>query len=1134
MISSGKQYQNFEYYAKDPVYTVEDGRFIGGLAAELGFTEINADNMAKLQAGQDATGKQVVETAGKGGVEHNPGKDYTFSIDKSISILRFSAETPETIKSAIDEAMRAAGDKFVETAIKEGMVTWREHSGDDITHHAIENTDQIAAKSFLQATSRNNDPDLHVHIAFMNMAKVGDGYKTIKFDGIHKKDAKAFLDQTVKNEFYQVLEQKLGKDLSDVIEKNKVDGTLSVAGIGKELIEQFSTRQTEIKEALAELKQKYPSASEGELTQIANKATRQEKNLDFTKEQLETKLQPAAEAVKEAVNAILVQQTYEIRGIDEDKLKADVKMVSEGLGKKEIYSSVNKLYLEVLKQDSNYTYEAVKEAVNSSISIELQFRTVKDKEGVEIKQVATRENIEAERHVQAFFENGKKQGFGIDKETVNNAISVSEKKQGFEFAPDQKNSIEMALTGTDKASIIVGVAGAGKTTMFSTINEIAKNNNIQVVGFSNNGSQAETLMRETGIKSQTIKSFTEQTERQDNGMQVFDKTLVVVDESSMQGVQDTKALLEGLSKRYGNFKAIFVGDKHQIGSISAGKVLGNAINSAAEKTMLENIYRQKDENLKGIIYDFYKELNSEKAKNGEIDGKDIVNKLIDGGYIKTVGQGQENKEAIRSYIDAVKNGAEIKDIAVIVRTNKTKDEIDNGIREELLTGKELTLGTLKKENIDDINKFRAEAYMRGDIISFRKNEFKEVVSVDKKDNSIDVRGFSYVPEKEKGVEIKTIDGKQFINLATGKDGVKKEYEVRKNENGNISYYVSTGSEKINVNDEKRKNDINKMQKYTESEIKLRTGEKVMFTQNIKMDSSVYEKIKYTKDNRKWGQAIRALAGDYGLKSMVASLEKTGRTVDGAVAILKDKKIDKTIEKAKKEGEKYKEWQIGNSRGVIIEHKNKKEVVNGLQATFIGKSGTVYKFDLGKDKDGNRRTLKLNSADKKEAQALRNIEYAYAITTEKAQGLGVKNVITVENTKKNANQNLVDISRTVKELKIIVSENETVKKDKDGNSLKVKENGKEKEYYKVDKETKKETKITKEKADKEFNSAIDKSFSAVQNKTTSIRQQNQQNEQNRNTLSQENRRETGSVSRQQSEQKSEKTGYEQGYNSGRSR
>ena len=247
MISSGKQYQNFEYYAKDPVYAVEDGRFIGGLPTELGFTEINADNMAKLQAGQDVTGKQLVETAGAGGVEHNPGKDYTFSIDKSISILRFSAETPEDIKMAIDEAMRAAGDKIVETAIKEGMVTWREHKGDNITHHAIENTDQIAARSFLQSTSRNNDPDLHVHIAFMNMAKVEDGYKTIKFDGIHKKDAKAFLDQTAKNEFYQVLEQKLGKDISNVIEKNKVDGTLSVVGIGKELIEQFSSRQTEIK-----------------------------------------------------------------------------------------------------------------------------------------------------------------------------------------------------------------------------------------------------------------------------------------------------------------------------------------------------------------------------------------------------------------------------------------------------------------------------------------------------------------------------------------------------------------------------------------------------------------------------------------------------------------------------------------------------------------------------------------------------------------------------------------------------------------------------------------------------------------------------------------------------------------------
>lgn len=380
MISSGKQYQNFEYYAKDPAYTIEDGRFIGGLAAELGFTEINADNMAKLQAGQDATGKQIVETAGKDGVEHNPGKDYTFSIDKPISILRFSESTPEHIKQAIDEAMRAAANKFVETAVKEGMVTWREHSGDNMIHHKIENTDQITAHSFLQSTSRNNDPDLHIHIAFMNMAKVGDGYKTIKFDGIHKKDAKAFLDQTAKNEFYQVLEQKLGKNLSNVIEKNKVDGTLSVAGIGKELIEQFSSRQKEIKEALVELKEKYPNATDGELTQMANKATRQEKNLDFTKEELEDKLTPAASAVKEAVNAILTQQTYEMRGIDEDKLKADVKMVSEGLGQKEIYSSVNKLYLEVLKQDSNYTYEAVKEAVNSSM--ELQFRTIKDKEGL--------------------------------------------------------------------------------------------------------------------------------------------------------------------------------------------------------------------------------------------------------------------------------------------------------------------------------------------------------------------------------------------------------------------------------------------------------------------------------------------------------------------------------------------------------------------------------------------------------------------------------------------------------------------------------------------------------------------------------------------------------------------------------
>ncbi|MHB1646165.1 MAG: hypothetical protein ACYCSW_06600 [bacterium] len=36
----------------------------------------------QLQAGQNAAGEQIIKTAGAGGQEHNPGKDFTFSIDK--------------------------------------------------------------------------------------------------------------------------------------------------------------------------------------------------------------------------------------------------------------------------------------------------------------------------------------------------------------------------------------------------------------------------------------------------------------------------------------------------------------------------------------------------------------------------------------------------------------------------------------------------------------------------------------------------------------------------------------------------------------------------------------------------------------------------------------------------------------------------------------------------------------------------------------------------------------------------------------------------------------------------------------------------------------------------------------------
>ena len=183
MLSAGKQYQNYEYYAKDPIFGVEEGQFIGGLAAELGFKEMNKETFEKLQAGQNAKGEQIIEMAqGK----HDPGKDFTFSLDKDLSIFMLSSEQN---KGAMQNALNAAVDKIIDTAISEGFLSWREHKGDQIIDHKITDKNQIAAYGFTQSLSRDNDPNVHAHIAFFNQVKTENGdFRAISFDGLSQKE----------------------------------------------------------------------------------------------------------------------------------------------------------------------------------------------------------------------------------------------------------------------------------------------------------------------------------------------------------------------------------------------------------------------------------------------------------------------------------------------------------------------------------------------------------------------------------------------------------------------------------------------------------------------------------------------------------------------------------------------------------------------------------------------------------------------------------------------------------------------------------------------------------------------------------------------------------------------------------
>jgi ATP-dependent exoDNAse (exonuclease V) alpha subunit len=68
----------------------------------------------------------------------------------------------------------------------------------------------------------------------------------------------------------------------------------------------------------------------------------------------------------------------------------------------------------------------------------------------------------------------------------------------------------MALSSSDRVVVIQGVAGAGKTTLVSTLAEVARGEGRQVLGLAQANTMVEMLKGEARIEAQTVSSFVNQ------------------------------------------------------------------------------------------------------------------------------------------------------------------------------------------------------------------------------------------------------------------------------------------------------------------------------------------------------------------------------------------------------------------------------------------------------------------------------------------------------------------------------------------------------------------------------------------------------------------------------------------------
>ncbi len=188
------------------------------------------------------------------------------------------------------------------------------------------------------------------------------------------------------------------------------------------------------------------------------------------------------------------------------------------------------------------------------------------------------------------------------------AIESFEKKHNIEFAPEQKEALEMVFKG--QVSVITGGPGTGKTTIVKAIIEILEKHNVRISLASPTGRAAKRLSETTNRNAATIHRLLKYKPETGkffyNDYNKLTMDLLIIDETSMLDIILAHNLIKAVEP---TSSIVFVGDIDQLPSVGPGNFLKDIINSGkVSVTRLKKIFRQAQRSL--II------LNAHKINEG--------------------------------------------------------------------------------------------------------------------------------------------------------------------------------------------------------------------------------------------------------------------------------------------------------------------------------------------------------------------------------------------------------------------------------------------------------------------------------------------------------------------------------------
>ncbi|SLM89585.1 transfer protein homolog TraA [Corynebacterium casei] len=531
------------------------------------------------------------------GADGVPGFDLTFCAPKSVSLLWGLGDDSE-LRTLIDQAHQEAVSEALDYVSEHAGYTRRQDPAVSEKRLMIEKLRGISGVKYEHRTSRAGDPHVHSHVLLANKQLCQDGkIRTLDSKGIyHEARAAGMVYQATLRE---ILSRKLGLEWGEI-----VNGCAEISGLDdRKLLADFSTRAREIDQ----WQENNGLETRSNYQRIAQKITRQTKDLDVSLDELET--QWAQREHSETVRGF-------IASLDKNPVDDGAQIYPHG--GKTLPDSAD-ILSEVIAERSTFTRADVAEKVAELLPVgavepHLMLRTI---ESLTDAALASDDSLSVTPDRDPAVDNTQREGAQrfttkavIDEveQAVRLATAVVDAGVSTEsikpipgaLSENQASAMRQVVKSQYRASVIVAPAGAGKTSSLKAARGAWEHAGKTVVGLAPTGKAADVMVGEAvADESMTIARALRAGNASTPGQRAralgWDKnTVVVIDEAGMVANPELVEILSTV--KAAGARTVLVGDPQQYSAVkSRSGLLATLAEELPDAVELTEVFRQRSE-----------------------------------------------------------------------------------------------------------------------------------------------------------------------------------------------------------------------------------------------------------------------------------------------------------------------------------------------------------------------------------------------------------------------------------------------------------------------------------------------------------------------------------------------------------